>query len=91
MSEWNVMHENFHTKQRAHSARWTHAIHHSVTYYERTVSILWANEAAEQFIWLVSEKKTEAINAYVIKNSKGEGEGVGRKAVGRTGRNCMGV
>ena len=52
-------------------------------------------------MWLVSEKKTEAVKAYVIKNSKGEGrgggggggrrEGVGRKAVGRTGRSCMGV
>ena len=47
-------------------------------------------------------KETEAINAYLIKNSKGEGgggggdikkrwEGVCRKAVGRTGRSCMGV
>ena len=43
-------------------------------------------------------KETEAVNAYLIKNSKGEGagggglgEGVGRKAVGRTGRSCMGV
>ena len=28
-------------------------------------------------IWLVSEKKTEAVNAYLIKNSKGGGSGVG--------------
>ena len=41
--------------------------------------------------------KTEAVKAYLIKNSKGEGggdlgrEGGGRKAVGRTGRSCMGV
>ena len=51
-------------------------------------------------------KETEAVNAFLIKNSKGEGggvgggdggkkrekkrgEGVGRKAVGRTGRSCM--
>ena len=41
---------------------------------------------------LVSEKKTEAVNAYLIKNRKGEGGGGGgRKAVGRTGRGCMGV
>ena len=44
MSDWNVIHENF------HSARWTHAIHHSVTYYEHTVIILWANEAAEHLM-----------------------------------------
>ena len=46
-------------------------------------------------------KETEAVNAYLIKNSRGEGEekkkkkktggGGGRKAVGRTGRSCMGV
>ena len=66
----------------------------------------WSSRTSDQFIWLVSEKKTEAVNAYLIKNSKGEGEakekekekkkkkkgeGVGRKAVGRTGRSCMGV
>ena len=65
----------------------------------------WISRTSDQFIWLVLEKKTEAINAYLIKNSKGEGgggrkkpennnnrgEGVGRKAVGRTGRSCMGV
>ena len=26
-------------------------------------------------MWLVSEQKTEAVNAYLIKNSKGEGGG----------------
>ena len=47
-------------------------------------------------------KETEAVKAYLIKNSKGEGgegkktgkkqgEWVGRKAVGRTGRSCMGI
>ena len=43
----------------------------------------------------MSEKKTEAVNAYLIKNSKGKGGGRGteggrggRKAVGRS---CMGV
>ena len=30
---------------------------------------------SDQFIWLVSEKKTEAVNAYLIKYSKGEGGG----------------
>ena len=42
------------------------------------MSILWANEAEEYLISsyrkLASEKKTEAVNAYLIKNSKGEGE-----------------
>ena len=49
--------------------------------------------------------KTEAVSAYLIKNSKGEGGGWsggrrvgvcvggvgGRKAVGKTGRSCMGI
>ena len=39
----------------------------------------WSSRTSDQFIWLVSEKKTEAVNAYLIKNSKGEGEGVGGK------------
>ena len=33
----------------------------------------WSSRTADQFIWLVSEKKTEAAKAYLIKNSKGEG------------------
>ena len=48
---------------------------------------------------IVSEKKTEAVNAYLIKNSKGEGEGKNEKkrmgalsqAVGRTGWSFMGI
>ena len=53
------------------------------------MSILWANEAAEHLIssyqWLVSEKKTEAVNAYLIKNS-GKGErGVGGNGGGGAG------
>ena len=53
----------------------------------------WSSRTSDQFIWLVSEKKTEEVNAYLIKNSKGEGggtnktnkqnkrgEGMGRKA-----------
>ena len=35
----------------------------------------WSSRTSDQFIWLVSEKKTEAVNAYLIKNSKGEGQG----------------
>ena len=37
----------------------------------------WSSRTSDQFIWLVSEKKTEAVNAYLINNSKGEGEGDG--------------
>ena len=39
----------------------------------------WSSRTSDQFIWLVSEKKTEAVNACLIKNSKGEGEGRKRK------------
>ena len=49
---------------------------------------------SDQFIRLytVLEKKTEAVSAYLIKNSKGGGGGVSlSQAVGRTGRSCMGV
>ena len=71
------------------------------------MSIKPANKAAELLIsslfWLVSEKKTEAVNAYLIKNSKGEVEkekekkgGWGRggalsQTVGKTGWSFMGV
>ena len=36
-----------------------------------------SSRTSDQFIWLVSEKKTEAVNAYLIKNSQGEGGGGG--------------
>ena len=39
------------------------------------VCILWANETSDQFIWLVSEKKTKAVKNDLIQNSKGEGGG----------------
>ena len=32
-------------------------------------------KTSDEFIKIVSEKKTEAVNAYLIKNSKGEGGG----------------
>ena len=35
----------------------------------------WSSRTSDQFICLVSEKKTEAVNAYLIKNSKGGGGG----------------
>ena len=34
----------------------------------------WSSRTSDQFIRLVSEKKTEALNAYLVKNSKGKGE-----------------
>ena len=37
----------------------------------------WSSRTSDQFIWLVSEKKTEAVNAYLIKDSKGEVGGGG--------------
>ena len=37
----------------------------------------WSSRTSDRFIWLVSEKKTQAVNAYLIKNSKGEGGGEG--------------
>ena len=34
----------------------------------------WSSRASDQFRWLVSKKKTEAVNAYLMKNNKGDGE-----------------
>ena len=48
-------------------------IHHSVIHYEHTASNK-GSKTSDQFILLVLEKKTEAVNAYGIKNSKGEGK-----------------
>ena len=78
MSEWNVIHENFHTKQRAHSARWTHAIHHSVTYYE---------QMKQQNIWSVhmtsigKENRSSQSLSYKEQQGRswGGGEGVGNR------------
>ena len=39
----------------------------------------WSSRTSEQFIWLVLEKKTEAVKAYFTKNSKGEGGGEKQK------------
>ena len=79
MSEWNLIHENFHTKHRVHSARCTHAY---ITQLYIT-SIQPINKAAEHLINSTpvfgrekKKEKKEAVNAYLIKNSKGVG-GVG--------------
>ena len=106
MSEWNFIHENFHTKHSVLTAPdedmpyiiQLHIMSIRWAYYEQ----MKLSRTSDQFIWLLSEKKTEAVKAYLIKNSKGEGGGGGerggergggggRKAVGRTGRSCMGV
>ena len=100
MSEWNVIHENFHTKHSVLTAPDEHMSY----IIQLHIMSKWSSRASDQFIWLVSEKKTEAVNAYLIKNNKGEGGGGDKKtgggwvaggalsqAVGRTGRSCMGV
>ena len=108
------------TQNIACSQRQMNTCHTSFSYilwaYGEHIMSKWRSRTSDQFIWLVSEKKTEAVNAYLIKNSKGEGGGGsgnvcvcvcmcvcvcvcggggggsgGRKAVGRTGRSCMGV
>ena len=57
MSESNLIHDNFHTKQRVHSARCTHA--HITQLY--IMSIQPVNKAAEHLInsTLVLERKKE--------------------------------
>ena len=79
MSEWNVTHENFHTKHSVLTAPEEHMP------YIIQLHIMAYGEAAEHLIssydWY-RKKKTEAVNAYLIKNSKGEG---GRKKKGRGG------
>ena len=40
--------------------------------YGEHIMSKWSSRTSDQFIWLVSEKKAEAVNAYLIKNSKRE-------------------
>ena len=95
MSEWNVIHENFHTKHSVLTAPDEHMPYiiqlqiMSIQWaYTETIKLYcimskWSSRTSDQFIWLVSEKKTEAVNVYLIKkyikNSKGEGEGGEKK------------
>ena len=76
MSEWNIILENFHTK---HSVLTAPDEHMPYIIQLHIISIRWVyyEQMKQQFIWLISEKKTEAVNAYLIKNSKGEGGGGG--------------
>ena len=39
--------------------------------YDEHIMSKWSSRTSDQFIWLVLEKKTEAVNAYLINNSKG--------------------
>ena len=86
MSEWNLIHENFHTKHSMLTAPDEHMSYiiqlHKLWAYGEHVMSKWSSRTSDQFIWLVSEKKTEAVNAYLIKNSKGEGEGGEEKKTG---------
>ena len=93
MSEWNVIHENFHTKHSVLTAPDEHMpdiiqLHMSIrwTYYE---------QMKQQNIWSVHMisigKKTEPVKAYFIRNSKGE-RGVGGGGEGKnTPKNTHGL
>ncbi len=83
MSEWNVIHENFHTK---HSVLTAPDEHMPYIIQLHIMSIRWAyyEQMKQQNIWsvhmtMVSEKKTEAVNAYLIKNSREKERGGGRE------------
>ena len=77
MNEW-VKRMRIYTQNIACSQRQMNTCHTSFSYilwtYGEHIMNKWSSRTSDQFIWLVSEKKTEAVNAYLIKNSKGEGE-----------------
>ena len=62
------------------SQRQMNTCHTSFSYilwaYSEHIMSKWSSRTSDQFIWLVSEKKTEAVNAYLIKNSKGWGDNI---------------
>ena len=66
------------TQNIACSQRQMNTCHTSFSYilwaYGEHIMSKWSSRTSDQFIWLVSEKKTEAVKAYLIKNSKGEEE-----------------
>ena len=62
------------TQNIACSHRQMHScIHHSVIHYAHITSKQ-GSRTSDQFIWPILEKKTKAVNAYLIKNSKEEGK-----------------
>ena len=77
------------TQNIACSQRQMNTCHTSFSYilwaYGVHIMSKWSSRTSDQFIWVVSEKKTEAVNAYLIKNSKGEGA-VGGGGGGKGGR-----
>ena len=77
MSVWNVIRENFHTKHSVLTA----PDEHMPYIIQLHIMSKWSSRTSDQFIWLVSEKRTEAVNTYLIKNSKGEGEGGGKEKI----------
>ena len=82
MSEWNIIHE-ISTQNIACSQRQINTCRTSFSYilwaYGEHIMSKWSSRTSDQFIWLVLEKKTEAVNAYLIKNSMGEGGGGGEE------------
>ena len=63
MNEWNIIHENFHTKQRAHSARCTHA-------YITQLYIMSIQPATKAVEHLVSSYKREREREEGIKRER---------------------
>ena len=82
--EWvsETLYVRISTQNIACSQRQMNTCHTSFSYmlwaYGKHCMSKWTSRTSDQFIWLVSEKKTEAVKAYFIKNSKGKG-GEGRK------------
>ena len=64
------------TQNIACSQRQINTCHTSFSYilwaYGEHIMNKWSSRTSDQFIWLGLEKKTEAVKAYLIKNSKGE-------------------
>ena len=92
--EWvsETLYMRISTQNIACSQRQINTCHTSFNYilwaYGEHIMSKWSSRTSEQFIWLVSEKKAEAVNAYLIKNSKGEGGGWGEGDYnGRSRRN----
>ena len=95
MSEWNVIHEKLHTK---HSVLTAPDEHMPYIIQLHIMSIQWAyyEQMKQQNIWSVHmtsivKTTTEAVKAYLIKNSKGEGGGGGSRLVGRQSEGLGGV
>ena len=90
----NVIRENFHTKHSVLTAPDEHMPYiiqlHSLWAYGEHIMSKWSSRTSDQFTWLVSEKKTETVNAYLTEWTVLGGRG-GRKTVGRTGRSCIGT